>query len=125
MRDVLRIAIVDPSEATREPLRNLLMGVESVWLESECARYEFFFDVIHQSELDVSVISLDADHAKAIQLISQVTEQHPTLPIFAPPCAPANCPPRRENECATCCSITWPSHCAAPCCHPATAPTPC
>jgi pilus assembly protein CpaE len=83
MRDVLRIAIVDPSEATREPLRNLLMGVESVWLESECARYEFFFDVIAQSELDVAVISLDADHAKAIQLISQVTEQHPTLPILA------------------------------------------
>ncbi|HEY1861563.1 MAG TPA: response regulator [Gemmataceae bacterium] len=83
MRDVLRIAIVDPSEATREPLRNLLMGVESVWLESECARYEFFFDVIHQSELDVAVISLDADHAKAIQLISQVTEQYPTLPILA------------------------------------------
>src|SRR6266852_3934369 len=83
MRDVLRIAIVDPSEATREPLRNLLMGVESVWLESECARYEFFFDVIHQSELDVAVISLDADHAKAIQLICQVTERHPSMPILA------------------------------------------
>jgi pilus assembly protein CpaE len=83
MRDVLRIAIVDPSEATREPLRNLLMGVESVWLEAECARYEFFFDVIHQSQLDVAVISLDADHAKALQLISQVTAESPTLPILA------------------------------------------
>jgi pilus assembly protein CpaE len=83
MRDVLRIAVVDPSEATREPLRNLLMGVESVWLEAECARYEFFFDVIHQSELDVAVISLDADHAKAIHLITQVSEQYPQLPILA------------------------------------------
>jgi pilus assembly protein CpaE len=83
MREVLRIAIVDPSEATREPLRNLLMGVESVWLEAECARYEFFFDVIHQSELDVAVISLDADHAKALQLISQVTAEYPHLPILA------------------------------------------
>jgi len=43
MREVLRLAIVDPSEATRERLRNLLMGLESVWLEAECARYEFFF----------------------------------------------------------------------------------
>src|ERR1700682_665712 len=83
MREVLRIAIVDPSETTREPLRNLLMGVESVWLEAECARYEFFFDVIHQSELDVAVISLDADHAKALQLISQVTAEYPHLPILA------------------------------------------
>ena len=30
MKDVQRIAIVDPSDATREPLRNLLLGVESV-----------------------------------------------------------------------------------------------
>src|SRR5262249_32879620 len=83
MKDVLRIAIVDPSEATREPLRNLLMGLESVWLEAECARYEFFFDVIHQSELDVVVISLDAEQAKALQLISQVSVDCPHLPILA------------------------------------------
>jgi pilus assembly protein CpaE len=83
MREVLRLAIVDPSEATREPLRNLLMGLESVWLEAECARYEFFFDVIHQSELDVAVISLDADQAKALQLISQVSVERPQLPILA------------------------------------------
>src|SRR5262249_23800626 len=70
-------------EATREPLRNLLMGVESIWLEAECARYEFFFDVIHQSELDVVVISLDADETKAINLISQVSDQYPQLPILA------------------------------------------
>ena len=46
MRDVQRVAIVDPSDATREQLRNLLLGIESVWLEAECSRYEFFFDVI-------------------------------------------------------------------------------
>ena len=51
MKDVLRIAIVDPSDATREPLRNLLLGVESVWLEAECSRYEFFIDVARQSLL--------------------------------------------------------------------------
>ncbi|HEV3237082.1 MAG TPA: AAA family ATPase [Gemmataceae bacterium] len=83
MREVLRLAIVDPSEATREPLRNLLMGLESVWLEAECARYEFFFDVIHQSELDVAVISLDADQPKALQLIAQVALERPQLPILA------------------------------------------
>ena len=71
MRDVQRVVIVDPSDATREPLRNLLLGVESVWLEAECSRYEFFFDVVHQSKPDVAVIALDSDEAKALQLISK------------------------------------------------------
>jgi pilus assembly protein CpaE len=83
MRDVQRIAIVDPSDATREPLRNLLLGVDSVWLEAECARYEFFFDVIRQSVPDVAIVCLDADQAKAIQLIGQVASQCPELPILA------------------------------------------
>src|SRR5262245_19819369 len=83
MRDVQRIAIVDPADATREPLRNMLLGVESVWLEAECSRYEFFLDVIRQSQPDVAVVSLDADHAKALQLIATLTQESPTLPILA------------------------------------------
>ena len=38
MKDVLRIAIVDPSDSTREPLRNLLLGVESVWPDNYASR---------------------------------------------------------------------------------------
>jgi pilus assembly protein CpaE len=83
MMDVQRVAIVDPSDATREPLRNLLLGVESVWLEAECSRYEFFIDVARQSNPDLVVIALDADHAKALQLISQLGLECPGLPILA------------------------------------------
>ncbi|HZT79647.1 MAG TPA: response regulator, partial [Gemmataceae bacterium] len=83
MKDVQRIAIVDPSDATREPLRNLLLGVESIWLEAECSRYEFFLDVIRQSDPDVAVVALDADHTKALQLIAQLTADFPGLPILA------------------------------------------
>lgn len=83
MRDVQRIAIVDPADATREPLRNMLLGVDSVWLESECARYEFFFDVIAQSPPDVAIICLDADQNKAVQLIGQVASEFSDLPILA------------------------------------------
>jgi pilus assembly protein CpaE len=83
MRDVQRIAIVDPSDLTREELRNVLLGMESVWLEAECARYEFFFDVVRQSNPDVVVVSLDADQNKALQLIAQTTEEYPELPILA------------------------------------------
>ncbi|HZY86437.1 MAG TPA: response regulator [Gemmataceae bacterium] len=83
MRDVQRIAIVDPSDVTREELRNVLLGMESIWLEAECARYDFFFDVISQSSPDVVVISLDSDQTKALQLIAQLTQEAPDLPILA------------------------------------------
>jgi pilus assembly protein CpaE len=83
MADVQRIAIVDPSDVTREPLRNLLLGVESIWLEAECSRYEFFLDVIRQSSPDVAVVALDADHTKALQLIAQLTREFPDLPVLA------------------------------------------
>jgi pilus assembly protein CpaE len=83
MKDVQRIAIVDPSDTTREPLRNLLLGVESVWLEAECSRYEFFIDVARQSCPDAVVIALDADHNKALQLIQQLTMEFPHMPILA------------------------------------------
>jgi pilus assembly protein CpaE len=78
-----RVAIVDPLDATREPLRNLLLGVDSVWLEAECARYEFFFDVIHQSNPDVVIVALDADRSKALQLIAQLGSEYPDMPILA------------------------------------------
>src|SRR3954467_2585984 len=83
MRDVLRIAIVDPSDATREELRNVLLGMESVWLEAECSRYEFFYDVIAQSQPDVCMISLDSDQSKALALIAQLSGDAPAPPILA------------------------------------------
>jgi len=83
MKDVQRIAIVDPSDSTREPLRNLLLGVEAVWLEAECSRYEFFIDVARQSSPDAVVIALDSDQQKAFQLIQQLTAEFPHMPILA------------------------------------------
>jgi pilus assembly protein CpaE len=78
-----RIAIVDPSDLTREPLRNLLLGVDSVWIEAECARYEFFPDIVEQSKPEVVVVSLDADPPKAIALITQLHQEYPALPMLA------------------------------------------
>jgi pilus assembly protein CpaE len=83
MKDVQRIAIVDPSDVTREPLRNLLLGIESVWLEAECSRYEFFLDVVRQSHPDLVVVALDSDHNKAMQLIGQLASEFTGLPILA------------------------------------------
>lgn len=83
MKDVQRVAIVDPSDSTRDPLRNLLLGLESVWLEAECSRYEFFIDVVRQANPDLVVVSLDYDHNKALQLIQQLTVEFPHVPILA------------------------------------------
>ena len=83
MKEVQRVAIVDPADATREPLRNLLLGVESVWLEAECSRYEFFIDVARQANPDLVVVALDADQTKALQLIGQLQNEFPGLPILA------------------------------------------
>src|SRR6516162_8242324 len=83
MKEVQRVAIVDPSDSTREPLRNLLLGIEAVWLEAECSRYEFFIDVARQSQPDLAVIALDSDQQKALQLIAQLTSELPGMPILA------------------------------------------
>src|SRR5215475_9921147 len=83
MRDVQRIAIVDPADATREQLRNVLLGMESVWLEAECSRYEFFLDVISSSQPDVVIISLDSDLDKALSLIEYLSAEAAELPILA------------------------------------------
>jgi pilus assembly protein CpaE len=83
MKDVQRVAIVDPSDSTREPLRNLLLGIEAVWLEAECSRYEFFVDVTRQSNPDLAVVALDSDQQKAVQLIAQLTDEFPTMSILA------------------------------------------
>src|SRR5207244_6053440 len=83
MKDVQRVAIVDPSDSTREPLRNLLLGIESVWLEAECSRYEFFPDVVKQSTPDAAIVSLDSDQGKALQLIGDLVKDHSEIPILA------------------------------------------
>ncbi len=77
-----RVAIVDPTESTRESLRTLLLGVDFVWLEAECARYEYFFEVIQASMPDLVIVTLDADKSKALQLIGQLSVEHPKIPIL-------------------------------------------
>ncbi|MBN9122530.1 MAG: AAA family ATPase [Planctomycetes bacterium] len=77
-----RIAIVDPTESTRESLRTLLLGIDFVWLEAECARYEYFFEVIQQSMPDVAIVALDANKDRALQMIGQLSVEYPKLPVL-------------------------------------------
>ncbi|MEZ6139699.1 MAG: AAA family ATPase [Zavarzinella sp.] len=77
-----RIAIVDPDELSRESLRAMLLGVDFVWLEAECARYEYFYDVIQNSVPDLILVSLDGDKNKALNMVSQLTAEYRNLPII-------------------------------------------
>jgi pilus assembly protein CpaE len=77
-----RVAIVDPNESSRESLRTLLLGVDFVWLENECARYEYFSDVLENGPPDLAIVTLGSDKAKALQMIGQLSVEHPKLPIL-------------------------------------------
>ena len=81
MSHVLRLAIVDPKDSSREELKSLLLGMDLVWLEAECSRYEFFSDVVVQAEPDVAIVHLDGDRDNAIALIQRVSTAFPTLSI--------------------------------------------
>ena len=64
MPNVLRIAVVDPKDASRDALKSMLLGLDTVWLEAECSRYEFFADVVSQTNPDVGFIALDSESGK-------------------------------------------------------------
>ena len=55
MKSVIRLALVDPSDVSRNALKTLLLGIDSVWLEAECSRYEVFKDVLQQSQPDINI----------------------------------------------------------------------
>ncbi|WP_164100644.1 AAA family ATPase [Candidatus Laterigemmans baculatus] len=77
MSTVLRLAIVDPHDNTRESLKTMLMGMEMVWLEAECSRYEFFPDVIRETAPDIGVVSLDSNPEQAIELVRRLSSEVP------------------------------------------------
>ena len=77
MANVLRIAIVDPNDATRESLKTALLGLETVWLEAECSRYAFFVDVVEQTKPDIGFIAMDSDPQRAVKLITETLHKAP------------------------------------------------
>src|SRR5436190_8882993 len=82
MSNVLRLAIVDPSDATRDRLKTTLLGMDLVWLEAECSRYEFFADVVAQTHPDIGIVALDHNPEKALQLVTQLQESSPECSIL-------------------------------------------
>jgi pilus assembly protein CpaE len=83
MKSVIRLAIVDPNDVARHTLKTLLLGIDTVWLEAECSRYDVFNDVLLQTQPDIALIALDSDQTRAIELIATVHQNHPSCHILA------------------------------------------
>lgn len=82
MKSVLRLATVDPDEQTRNALKTLLLGIDTVWLDAECSRYEFFMDVVQQTRPDIALINVDTNPTRAVQLVGEITRTHPACAVL-------------------------------------------
>ncbi|MDB4534708.1 response regulator [Vicingaceae bacterium] len=77
----LRLAICDPNEKTREVLKKYLLGMDNVWLEADCSRYDFFSDVVEQTTPDVMIVDVDSDTDKALGLVESLKQSYPASGI--------------------------------------------
>lgn len=82
MSNVLRIAIVDPSDTSRTALKNILLGLDIVWLEAECSRYEFFADVVNQAKPDIGVVCIDSNPEKGLKLVETLRDTNSECAIL-------------------------------------------
>jgi len=82
MSNVLRLAIVDPNDVTRESLKAMLLGMEMIWLEAECSRYEFFADVVAQTHPEIGVVAIDRDPEKGLELVTKLSENSPDCSVL-------------------------------------------
>src|SRR3989337_2944524 len=82
MSNVLRLAIVDPSDTARNALKKTLVGMDMIWLEAECSRYEFFADVVAQTNPDIGLVAIDADPHKALDLVARRGTASPNCAVL-------------------------------------------
>ena len=82
MSSSLRISICDPNESTRENLKKFLIGMDNVFLEADCSRYEFFSEIVAQTTPHVAVIDVDADQETGLQLVESLARKYPDCGII-------------------------------------------
>jgi pilus assembly protein CpaE len=82
MSSVLRLAIVDPNDSARDALKSMLLGMDMVWLEAECSRYEFFADVVSQTTPDIGLVAIDHNPEKGLELVARIASQAPECAVL-------------------------------------------
>jgi len=78
MKSVIRLAVVDPNDSTRAVLKQLLLGIDAVWLEAECSQYEEFADVAMQTQPDIALVVLDSSPDHGLEVVAELVRQLPT-----------------------------------------------
>ena len=81
MSGTLRISICDPNETSRENLKKYLIGMEKVWLEADCSRYEFFNEIVEQTNPDIVIIDIDDDQNRALALVESISRTFASVGI--------------------------------------------
>ncbi len=82
MKSVVRLALVDPNDASRSSLKSMLLGIETVWLEAECSSYEYFEEVVSQTQPDMALICLDANAQVGLDVVAKLHENLPSCAIL-------------------------------------------
>ena len=82
MSGTLRISICDPDESTRDNLKKYLVGMDQVWLEADCSRYDAFADIVGQTTPDIAIIDIDSDDGEALQLVESLSRSHPECGVI-------------------------------------------
>ena len=59
-------------------MKNLLLGLDAVWLEAECSSYDYFLDVVTQTMPDIALIAIDSDPNTGLDLVAQISSNLPT-----------------------------------------------
>jgi pilus assembly protein CpaE len=63
-------------------MKGMLLGMDMIWLEAECSRYEFFADVIGQTHPDIGIVAIDHDPDKALELVARLSEGSPECSVL-------------------------------------------
>lgn len=82
MKNVVRLAIVDPKDSSRSMLKHLLLGIDTVWLEAECSNFDYFADVALQTQPDIALICLDSNPEKGLELVGRVSQSMPGCAVL-------------------------------------------
>ncbi len=60
----------------------MLLGMDMILLEAECSRYEFFADVVAQTNPDIGLVAIDTDPQKALELVGRLGAASPDCAVL-------------------------------------------
>src|ERR1017187_3076719 len=88
MKDLIRVVLVDPNEESRNALQRLLRGIGSLWLSEVFNSFQDAEARVGEIVADVTIIVLDQDTNRAIELIQKLAQSNPgTVLLPASRCA--------------------------------------